>query len=237
MSNCMYIAYKVKRNELYHYGIKGMKWGIRRYQNEDGTLTAAGRKRARQEVRADNKEAYKLGKIATIYGHAAAKSMKRTIKYNNRLDKQYNKDPEGVNKKTRQIRQKLAASEITTKMLAETYAENKKLAEDHCNELIERYGKEAIKPIKYRDINMTDSKYGSKSFKTINEETSTLSEWALAGALSLTSFGVSMLLDAPISAVIIPTTTNEKARYIERSLYRENRKLSKDLNKKQPTDD
>lgn len=28
-----------------HYGTKGMKWGIRRYQNKDGSLTAAGRKR------------------------------------------------------------------------------------------------------------------------------------------------------------------------------------------------
>lgn len=32
-------------NELIHYGVLGMKWGVRRYQNKDGTLTAAGKLR------------------------------------------------------------------------------------------------------------------------------------------------------------------------------------------------
>lgn len=33
------------QNELYHHGIKGQRWGIRRYQNPDGTLTEEGKRR------------------------------------------------------------------------------------------------------------------------------------------------------------------------------------------------
>lgn len=41
-------------NELCHHGIKGMRWGVRRYQNEDGSLTPAGKERYSRDVRENN---------------------------------------------------------------------------------------------------------------------------------------------------------------------------------------
>ena len=46
----------ISQNELYHHGIKGMKWGVRIFQNEDGSLTTAGKKRYGDESTGSDKK-------------------------------------------------------------------------------------------------------------------------------------------------------------------------------------
>lgn len=46
--------YQTSNGELCHWGVKGMRWGVRRYQNKDGSLTAAGQKRYDRDVRENN---------------------------------------------------------------------------------------------------------------------------------------------------------------------------------------
>lgn len=50
----------VHSDELQHWGIKGQKWGVRRYQNPDGSLTKAGQKRYNKEVEKLKKETAKV---------------------------------------------------------------------------------------------------------------------------------------------------------------------------------
>ena len=55
----------ISEEELRHHGIKGQKWGVRRYQNKDGSLTADGRKRYADSI-ADTKVYTKKGVEVTL---------------------------------------------------------------------------------------------------------------------------------------------------------------------------
>lgn len=69
-----------KDGELKHYGVLGMKWGVRRYQNKDGTLTNAGKKRYVDKSKVDSaKEEYKESKRA--YNKAVNKASDYSTSY------------------------------------------------------------------------------------------------------------------------------------------------------------
>ena len=73
--------------ELYHHGIKGMKWGIRRYQNKDGSLTQAGKKhRSIGQVIKDHKTAKKRKKALEKARVTKAKNAKERERHQKALE-------------------------------------------------------------------------------------------------------------------------------------------------------
>ena len=73
--------------ELYHHGIKGQKWGIRRYQNPDGTLTALGRKRQGDYEKAKEEARSKLLKSTDASEIYEYKDLLTTAEINERIDR------------------------------------------------------------------------------------------------------------------------------------------------------
>ena len=87
MSNFMIVK---SNDDLQHHGIKGQKWGVRRFQNPDGSLTAAGQKRYGKQYK---KLAVAATKDYTKHG------TQLYVKAQNRAAEQFNKTIEEFNKK------------------------------------------------------------------------------------------------------------------------------------------
>lgn len=62
---------------LAHHGVKGQKWGVRRYQNEDGSLTLAGRIQQYRIAKEAKKDAKEYARAKAYYGQGAGNRRKR----------------------------------------------------------------------------------------------------------------------------------------------------------------
>lgn len=140
-----------EHNFLCHYGIKGMKWGIRRYQNPDGSLTAEGiqrygsKKGLAKHINAENKKAEKLERDWLVKDYAAKRATKRLNKTTEKLERLQKKNAgKPISKKELKLMNR-ALDEAASSDILNAHAKSaKQKAEEHYNALVNEFGKENV---------------------------------------------------------------------------------------------
>lgn len=171
-------------NYLMHYGTKGQKKGVRRWQNEDGSYTAAGAAnggRYAQNSEAGDRREAKLAKYKT--------------KENKKLDKRYDKKIERLAKKANKYEEKY-------QKLAEKGASDRKL-----DRVADKYTKYNVQQINRRASKAAEKeRVDSATYKSMKREKAkigaktTAKALARAGAITVGTMGLGAIPGAAYAA-------------------------------------
>ena len=137
----------MENTELYHWGIKGMKWGVRRYRNEDGSLTAAGKKRY-----ADQEPVHE--DYAKVHDNKSVKSMSdaELRARNNRLqmEQQYERMTQKTNRGKKAVQAFIATGALAAGVLTaiDQYKRVGQAAKPAADKALDKIGDLIVKDIK-----------------------------------------------------------------------------------------
>ena len=168
----------VSSQELYHHGIKGQKWGVRRYQNKDGSLTPAGKKRSKADIRRD--------KMNKLKDNDKLTDKERKIAEYGSLSKkeQWNMAAEKANKTLQERRAKQAIEDLSiawvnsqiekNPQLGVSKMETKQRQQQTGQEYLQEYASLTYNEIRARasEVKRLDKKYNEEgiTYKQIKKE-------------------------------------------------------------------
>lgn len=189
-----------------HHGILGQKWGIRRYQNPDGTLTIAGKKRYASSTAEDIGNAEGLEKRLNDYDRAIARN-RRSEKEADRKLKRYDKSLDRLSKKEQTDFTKNRINRINKKK--ESATGKKRTAENYIKEgeaEISRL-KNRVLSSKYEFYERPTRRLTSKGYEIIAGLSALAASTVIAPvalsaeSLGLTALGAASAVSSPIIGV------------------------------------
>lgn len=221
-----YAARQPYPNELYHHGIKGQKWGVRRYQNPDGTLTEAGKNRyaytgrgtrnlykdAKKQHRENERGYTTAGKVYKTVLDEQKRAHKTLDKFKSKYGIDENTDTSKMSKK---VQAKLDRREASVK------------DSDRNAAVWEKHNEKAVSEMKAatKDLNKMLSERGKKPLKDIptkmldngkeivNGKIFTAGEYAQGFALSLASYATAVALGSPVYVATFKDADSYARRY------------------------
>ena len=210
----------MNKNELLHYGVIGMKWGVRK----DKSMSYSQKKQLRKSIRDDNAKAFEIGKNATVKGRALVYGQNKTIKLEKKLDKYKEKHLYDNDKRTKKLMTKITSNYMALKDIGESYKQEQSKAKQHVDELIKKYGKENVKDIKYKQY--SNERIGT--YNVMDERVITGMEWVTSAAVTAASSALMLTGNSPVAVLTSPKTADERGKSMYKNLqktyYKELRK-------------
>jgi len=163
--------YAISNPELQHFGVKGMKWGVRNYQNKDGSLTSAGRRQAAKneykKAKKDYKQTLKANKLSFKQTVMAGASNERARK--NYINKENKAALNKMDKKAQYAASKKSNTAKAEKAEIKSYAKTMRKSGLSGSVNDQRYGGRSTKI--YKHLEKTKGReYADKVEKQVTKE-------------------------------------------------------------------